>query len=170
MSNTRKSNNRLCKGRGHKFFWGITLVAAVLILYSIITGCTPHIGNSYSYTGKHGDHAPEVSQQKMDRRTEWALIKLGATDEQRASVIAVLDELTTEMARFQSARADLANQFNKAFEADQVSREELSRIQTAGLELAEQASSRMLESVIEASELLTPDQRKKAVNIWRRWQ
>jgi len=74
------------------------------------------------------------------------------------------------MARFQSARADLANQFNKAFEADQVSREELSRIQTAGLELAEQASSRMLESVIEASELLTPDQRKKAVNIWRRWQ
>jgi hypothetical protein len=51
-----------------------------------------------------------------------------------------------------------------------VSPDNLTRLQTAGLSLAERALSRSADVVLNASEALVPEQRKELAVAWRQWR
>ncbi|MFQ5961444.1 MAG: Spy/CpxP family protein refolding chaperone [Candidatus Methylomirabilales bacterium] len=158
MSEVKKEQGK--RFRGRLVLLSIGLIAGVLITSSLFAGY-----------GRHRWHRRDLSEEELLRRmtrgTSWALSTVDATDEQRARINVILAELAPDMIRLQDERRLLVGQLIQAVEADQVSPDEVERVQAAGLRLAEQAFARTTDVVLQISEVLTPEQRKELVAAWR---
>ena len=106
----------------------------------------------------------------MTKGLQWFLNGLDTTDEQQSQINAILEELPPTLARFQTQRKDLMNRFVEAVEADQVSTEDFAEIRTATLNLTEEATGLTIDATVRVLEILTPEQRKKLLELWRRHQ
>ncbi|MFQ5859775.1 MAG: Spy/CpxP family protein refolding chaperone [Anaerolineae bacterium] len=159
MSEIKKEETKQCRGRGRKLFWGVALIAGVLIGASFFAGYGRH-------RWYRGELTEEELLHRMSRGTAWALSRVDATEEQRAQIDAILAELAPDMRKLRNARRALMDQFIQAVEADKVSPDELVRIQTTGLSLAERAFRRSADVVVKVSAVLTPEQRKELTEAW----
>lgn len=96
---------------------------------------------------------------------EWGLRKVDATDEQQASVKKIVaeavDDLSALAEKHHGNREAMALELGKA----QVDREAIERIRKAEMELAEQASSRLMAAIADAADTLTQDQRKELIEL-----
>jgi Spy/CpxP family protein refolding chaperone len=92
-----------------------------------------------------------------------------ATDDQERAIAALLDQIAPAMfadtLQGRAVRAELVTELGKP----KVDRAELERIRKAGLDLAETASKRAVDSVGDMADILTPEQRTELIDLWSRW-
>ena len=151
------------RGRGRRAFWGLLLIGGAVLLLSYLTGCAGH-------SGHRGDHSPAAMLEKIDRGADWVLHKGDATQEQRARVHVVLDDLKPDLLKYHNEHRKLVGQFVHAIEAEPISQADLDQVRTAGLNLAEQAFNRSFDAMVKAAAVLTPEQRKELIASWKAHQ
>jgi len=148
------------RGRGRQAFWMIVLIGGAVALVSYASGCTGHPRHQRGFV------AQDVPQ-SIHKGTEWALKNVDATQEQREQIGAILQELDSDVVRWQEERQALKDRFIQVLQGEQVNPEQLAKIKSASVTMADQALSQTVEVVLKVSEVLTPEQRKKLVATWR---
>ncbi len=136
------------------------LVACAVLATGIVTGCARHHhGGAMSF---------ERFRAKFDKVTQRALKTADATEDQKARIRPIADDLAVALYGFREERRAIGARFIKAFEADTVDPAEVAKIREDALALADRASKKMTEALVKASAVLAPEQRRKLAERWRR--
>lgn len=113
--------------------------------------------------GPRGAMSQQNCQEHAQFAAEWALRKVDATEEQQAKVKQIVGDAVRDLSalaeRHHSNREAVAGELSKA----EVDRQAIERIRKAEMELADQASSRVMTAVADAAETLTVEQRKELI-------
>ncbi len=137
-----------------------TLVACAILAGALVAGCARH---------RHeGARTPEEFRAKFDKITERALRKVDATEDQKAKIRPIADDLATALYGFREEHRAIRARFIKAFEAEKVDPAEVARIREDALALADRASGKMTEALVKASAILSPEQRRKLAERWKK--
>ena len=136
------------------------LVACAILVAGIAAGCARH---------RHeGAGTPEEFRARIEKVTERALKKVDATDDQKARIKPIADDLAAALYGFREEHRAIRSRFIKAFEADKVDPGEVAKIREDALALADRASKKMTEAMVKASEVLSPGQRRKLAEHWKK--
>jgi protein CpxP len=108
--------------------------------------------------GAMGD--PAAMAERIEFGAEFMLAKVGATDEQKAEVRTILRSAVTDLAPLQQQHRSNRKAMRDALVAPTIDKTALTQLRTAEIKLADQASARIQQAVVDAAEVLTPAQRK----------
>lgn len=118
----------------------------------------------------HGGAAmdPQAMRERVEFGTDWVLRKLDATEAQKQDVkrivFAALDDLKGLPERHRANRDAL----REALTAESVDAARLETLRRDELALADEASRRITQAVVEASKVLTPEQRRRLADLMDR--
>ncbi len=136
------------------------IVALAIVAAAAVAGCARH---------RHvSARTPEEFREKFDKATMHALGKVDATEDQKARIKPIADDLATALYGFREEHRAIRARLVKAFEAEKVDPAEVAKIREDALALADRASKKMTEAMVKASEVLTPAQRRKLAERWRK--
>ena len=170
MSETTKNIRKRDRGRGRLILGVLLFAAGALVVAGSLNGWTRHSRGRHYRSHGFAAQTPEEIREKMTKGLQWFLSGLDTTDEQQRQINAILEELPPTLARFQTQRKNLMNRFVEAVEADQVSTEDFAEIRTATMNLTEEATGLTIDATVRVLEVLTPEQRKKLLELWRQHQ
>ena len=111
--------------------------------------------------GPRGEPSPEQMERGIDR----ALDHLDATPDQRTRIKATLGRLLPEAKALYAEKTRLREAGRAALAADPIDENEVERLRREVLKLADKGSSLMSRAVVEVGGVLTPQQRKQALNM-----
>ncbi len=154
------SGNSFASGGPRRLVRQAALVACAILAAALVAGCARH---------RHGGAmTPEEFRAKFDKVTERALKKVDATEDQKARIRPIADDLANALYGFREEHRAIRARFLKAFEADKVDPGEVANIREDALALADRASKKITDSMVKASEILTPEQRRKFAERWKK--
>ncbi len=107
-----------------------------------------------------GDVTDDQVREHVDRTAAHVLDEVEATDEQREQIAALHDELLPPLLDLRREGKALRDAFHQALAADSPDRAELDRLRREGLGLLDEASGTLLDALLKASQVLTPEQRE----------
>jgi Spy/CpxP family protein refolding chaperone len=136
------------------------LIACAVLTAAAVAGCGRH--------QRDVAMTPEEFRERFDRATERALERMDATEEQKARIRPIADDLAAAMYGFREEHKALRDRFVEAFEAERVDPEEVAKIRAEALALTDRATGELAEAIIRASEVLTPEQRRKLAERWKK--
>lgn len=108
--------------------------------------------------GPNGD--PAAMAEHLEFRADWILSKIGASDQQKTQIHAILQSAAADLAPLQKQHCELRKQMRDALVAPTIDRALLTQLRTQQMQLADKTSARMQEALIASAEVLTPEQRK----------
>ena len=170
MSETKRTEKKRQRSRGRLIFWVLVFAAGALVVAGSLNGWTRHSRGRHYRNHSFAAQTPEEIRERMTKGLQWFLNGLDTTDEQQRQINAILEDLPPTLARFQTQRKNLKNRFVEAVEADQVSTEDFAEIRTATLNLTEEATGLTIDATLRVLEVLTPEQRRKLLKLWREHQ
>ncbi len=148
-------------GRGARRLVRKTALAACVILAAgLVAGCARH--------HRGGAMTQEEFRTRFEKATQRVLKKADATEEQKAKIKPIADDLAAALYGFREEHRAIRGRFIKAFEADRVDPGEVARIREDAIALADRASKKVAEAIVKASEALTPEQRRKLAEHWKK--
>lgn len=148
------------RGASPRLFRQIALVACAILVSGVVAGCARH---------RHeGAKTPEEFRERFDKVTQRALNKVDATEDQKARIKPIADDLAAALYGFREEHRAIRSRFIKAFEADKVDPAEFAKIREDGLALADRASRKLNEAIVKTAEVLTPEQRRKLLERWKK--
>jgi Spy/CpxP family protein refolding chaperone len=113
---------------------------------------------------------PEAQRERAEFATDWVLNKLDATDAQRTQVKAIVAGTLQELAPLRDQHRQHREAFLAALAQPDVDRATLEDLRRAELQLAENASQRIVTAVADAAAVLTPEQRAELVKMAERFR
>ena len=117
----------------------------------------------------HGRMDPEEMRARLEFGADWMLHKIEAIPAQREQVkLALLGAVKDLQPLADSHRAN-RDAFTAALAAETIDRAMLESLRVAELQLAEQASQRMVQALADAAEALDPGQRRKLAEMAQRF-
>lgn len=122
------------------------------------TGC--HRGHHDGSEAEMREHAHDMAELVLDH--------VDANAEQEARIEQILDPLVPELVALRPERRALMLELQEALAAPQVDPRRVDEIRKKGLELADRASARMAQALVDAAQVLDQDQRAKLVKHWQR--
>lgn len=142
--------------------WRRPLVAALLLggLVAAPLALAHGRGGPGCHGGPDGD-----PQAHLDRMVEHGLDAVDATDAQRATVEAAVAGLGPDLARFRDEGRALHEELRDALSAPTVDPAKVEAIRADGLDLADEASARMLGVMVKVAQALTPEQRAELAEM-----
>lgn len=143
-----------------RLFRQAVLIACAILAFGTVAGCARY--------HPHRAKTPEEFRERFDKATQRALKKIDATEDQKARIKPIADDLGMALSGFREEHKAIRSRFVKALEAEKVDPEEVARIRADLLALAERASRKLTESIVKASEVLTPEQRRKLTERWKK--
>jgi len=147
-------------GGARRLFRQAVLVACAILVTGVVAGCARH---------RHeGAKTPEEFRERFDKLTQRALKKIDATEDQKARIKPIADDLAAALYGFREEHRAIRSRFIKAFEAEKVDPAEVAKIREDALALADRASKKMTEAMVKASEVLSPGQRRKLAEHWKK--
>jgi Spy/CpxP family protein refolding chaperone len=147
-------------GGVHRTIRNVLLIVCAILVSGVVAGCG---------RGRHERaKTPEEFRQKFDKATQRALDKMDATEEQKAKLKPIADDLATALYGFREEHKAILKRFSKVFEAAKVDPGEIEGIRADALALADRASRKMTETIVKTSDILTPEQRRKISERWKK--
>ncbi len=122
----------------------------------------------------HGQHRfgasdPDLARERADFAIEWVLGRVDATDAQIEQVKGVVgssfDEIWPLAEQHRTNHKALVTELSQTT----IDRAAIEEIRKAELELAEQASSRLVDALANVAEVLTPEQRNELIEQAQRF-
>ena len=172
--NEQRHEARRRKGHG---FWSGLLIGGLLggLLAAGVaasTGSAKAAGRFLAAAG-HGQHArftdPEMAREKADFAIEWILGRVDGTDAQIEQVKGLvggsLDEVWPLAELHRSNRTVLVTELTQPT----IDRNAIEEIRKSELELADQVSNRLINTLVDVAEVLTPEQRNELIEQAQRF-
>ena len=106
--------------------------------------------------GEEGD-----GQAFAQRRLEFVLDRVGATDAQKQQIRAVFQRVAPDLKAVHAQRRQIHEGMMRAFTADPIDRASVEKLRQDGIKLADRASAIWAQAAVEAGQVLTPAQRQK---------
>jgi hypothetical protein len=163
MVSTNPTDLEKNRGRRSALLRGVGLVAGTLALAGLLAAC----GRSH-HARDRAELSPEKVEQRLSKVFHRALSRVDATPEQQSRVDAMVKRLAPEVVELRKERRALRDRLMTALGAEKVSRDQLLGIRSSGLALAQRVIDRGIDVILELSDTLTPDQRKKLVEAWKK--
>jgi len=127
-------------------------------------------GRRHHWGGAHGGPPdPEQAREHAGQAAEWVLRYVDASDEQHARVNAIIARSVGDLFALGDTHREHRDAMLELFRSPEIDRVELDRLRRAELELADGASQTLLDALVEAAEVLTPEQRAELMELGERF-
>jgi periplasmic protein CpxP/Spy len=113
------------------------------------------------WRGNHGPLDPAAMDAHIDRMIRHLAIEVDATPEQQQKLGAIARQAAREFAPLREEAREARKQAIALLTAPQVDRAALERLRAGHVQHAEQASRRIVQTVADAADVLTAEQRKQ---------
>jgi Spy/CpxP family protein refolding chaperone len=117
---------------------------------------------------------PEATKKRSDAMVRWMLADVNATEAQQQQIAAIVSSTMTELAPLRQKHFEARKQAAEILAKPSVDRAALEALRTQEMAAAEQVSKRITQSIADAAEVLTPEQRAQFVERMQRmrgrWQ
>jgi Spy/CpxP family protein refolding chaperone len=141
-----------------------------LTITTLIAGLAAGLGAGFAHA--HGgpgwggwhrgmDQDPQVMQKRAEARVKWMLADVGATDAQEKKIAEIMTAAMTDLRPLRQQAADARREAMQILAQPQVDRNALEALRAKQVQAMEQISRRMTQSLADAADVLTPEQRAK---------
>ena len=114
---------------------------------------------------RHASTSPEGERERMEFATDWMLNKAKATPEQRDKVKAIISGSLGDLADLRAQHRKNRDALLVALVQPTVDRATLDQLRLSELQLADTASQRIVTTLADVSDVLTPEQRAELVKL-----
>lgn len=115
---------------------------------------------------------PATLSRKIDAMVAWALSDIDATPDQRARVATIFKGAANDLLPLRQAHQSARRDSLQLLAAPTVDRARLEALRVQQMQLGDTVTRRMLQAMLDAADVLNPEQRAKLVAQWserRRW-
>jgi periplasmic protein CpxP/Spy len=116
----------------------------------------------------HGGFTPEKMGKRIDRRVDRVLDRVDATQEQRDRVTGILKGAVGDVTALGVKPFEARQKALELLRADTVDPAAFEALRAEQIATADAASKRVVQAMIEAAQVLTPEQRRELADRWER--
>ena len=167
----RRSRRRFLTGVVMGGFLGSLLVGG-LNLYAHVQpgpGWWFRAGHGPGGSWRQGAYDPDMVRARIEFATDWILSRIAASDEQRQQVKAIVQATIQDLAPMREQHHQNHQTMLQALTQTTIDPAALENIRHAELQLAEEVSKRLVTSLADIAEVLTPEQRTRLAEFIGRW-
>lgn len=150
--------------------WKIAGIGAAIVTALSVTAC--HHGGPGSHW-RHGAHAqmtPEEASKRVDKAVNWVLDDVDATAQQKSQVSAIAKDALRDLMPLRDQHRAAREKAIGLLTQDNIDRQAMEVLRVGEMQLAEQASLRVTQAIADIAESITPEQRRKLAEQFRkRW-
>jgi len=128
-------------------------------------------GHGHGFGGWHGgmgDMDPAAFARRIEAMVAFALADIDATPEQRDRIAAILKGAANDLQSSRKQHFQARRQSMELLAAPTIDRAQLEKLRVEQMQLAESASRRMLQAMMDSAEVLTTEQRAKLAERFQR--
>jgi periplasmic protein CpxP/Spy len=180
-SSPNPSQGRTCRSRKGLFviaFLAVAVVAGLtgnMLTTAFGQGFAMHAWHDGGFMG--GPLTPAQIDDRIDRMTKHMAIELDASADQQAKIASIAKAAVNDLRPLHEKAHAARSQAVALLTAPTIDRSAIERLRAEQIGLAETASKRIAQAVADASETLSPDQRRKVADWlaafdggpWARW-
>jgi len=111
---------------------------------------------------------PEAMKKRADAMVRWMLADVNATEDQQQKIAAIVSATMTELAPLRQKHFEARKQAAELLAKPTVDRAALETLRAQDIATADQVSKRMTQSIVDAAEVLTPEQRAQLAERMQR--
>jgi Spy/CpxP family protein refolding chaperone len=113
----------------------------------------------------HAAHSPEAASAHAEFATDWVLSRIKASDEQRQQVKSIVQAAVHDLWQVREQHHTNHQAWLEALGRPTIDRAVLGQLRQTELQLADTASSRLVDAIAEVAEVLTPEQRTMLLEL-----
>ncbi len=159
-STQRKSKTK--GGSQRRFMLGLLIGGLMGGLLASGVSAYSHSGSGWWTRSGHGHHGmrdPQAAIERMEFASDWMLSRVNASEAQRQQVKAIIESVINDLSQVREEHQASRQAFMDALAQPTIDRAALEQIRATELQRAETASSRVVQAIADAAEVLTPEQR-----------
>ena len=118
---------------------------------------------------RQGAYDPDMVRARIEFATDWILSRIDASDQQHQQVKAIVQATVQDLAPMREQHHQNMHTMLQALTQSTIARAALGDIRDAELQLAEEVSKRLVTSLADIAEVLTPEQRTRLAEFMGRW-
>ena len=109
---------------------------------------------------------PAKFQQRIEKRVDKALSGTTATQDQKTKVTAILQAAFTDLSGTHAKRVETRKALQDAMSAPTIDSAKIEAIRTERVKMMDDSSKRFTKALIDAGNVLNPDQRQAFFKVW----
>ena len=118
--------------------------------------------------GARGAHGPADMEKFAERRVEMVIKLVGGTPEQKTRLLAIAKATAADMKPLREQHLQARQKAFGLLAAPTIDRAALEQLRASEIQAADAMSKRMMQSMIESADVLTPEQRAKLAESMKR--
>ena len=126
-------------------------------------------GRGHHGFGHHGFEDASAAAERAGTFTDWILSRIDASQEQREQIKTIVQNAVGDLIPLREQHAANRESLIEALKQSTIDRDKLGELRQATLELADTASSRIIEAIADSGEALTPEQRTQLLEMAERF-
>jgi Spy/CpxP family protein refolding chaperone len=114
---------------------------------------------------RHGVHDAETASERAESATDWLLNRINASEEQRQQVKGIVQEAVQELLQIREQHHQHKQTWLEALAQPTIDRAALEQLRSTELQLADTASHRLVDTLADIADVLTPEQRSELIAL-----
>lgn len=123
--------------------------------------------------GRHRHHDPNATEAEIkenaDEHVDDIVDWLDGTDAQKTQIKQVVNNAIPDLLSYREEHRALRAEFQKEMSASTINPQALESLRGKALKMMDEASARGLRALTDVANILTPEQRQKAISKWKKF-
>jgi Spy/CpxP family protein refolding chaperone len=141
----------------------LLVTGAVLGVFALIAATKAYVFAREIGWHHHGPITAEQINARIEHGVKYMLSEVDATADQKAKVTAIFQAAAKDVVSLHDQHVAARTQIHDILSGQTIDRARLETVRSDQLQLADQASKRIVTAIADAAEVLTPEQRTKLI-------